>query len=136
MPVSLSTDPGVRFVRRRILRRFVPSNTSNLHAGIEQRRHVYGRRRGLRQHAAAELALALQQGVQMSVEAVLPKSRVDGQRDVHLNHLSLADPVHPLRALVLDGRVPPAARMDDLVASRQRQSDSAGLWREQHSDCQ
>ena len=54
----------------------------------------------------------------------------DGKVYVHCS--ALADTKDPVGALILDGRVPPAGKVDDMVGSRQRQADAAGAWRQDH----
>src|SRR5690606_1024153 len=46
--------------------------------------------------------------------------------------LRLTDPENPIGGLILDGRVPPAGKMDDVVSRSKRQPHSARSWREDH----
>ena len=54
-----------------------------------------------------------------------------GDEPVHLHRPGLADPVGAVGGLVLDGGVPPAVEVDDVVGAGQVEAGAAGLERQQ-----
>ena len=57
--------------------------------------------------------------------------RALGDQPVHLHRLGLADPVGAVGGLLLDGGVPPAVEVDDVVGAGQVEAGAAGLERQQ-----
>ena len=69
--------------------------------------------------------------LRVSSSAILLLDRAAGDQPVHLDRLGLADPVGAVGGLLLDGRVPPAVDVDDVVGAGQVEPGAAGLERQQ-----
>ncbi len=72
-----------------------------------------------REHLLRELALRVEQ----LVDALLERAEAD--QAVHEHRLALADAMHAVGRLLLDGRVPPAVEVEDVIRRRQVQTAAA-----------
>src|SRR5690606_25016887 len=74
--------------------------------------------------------LAGHQALEKTIKRVLLIGPVNGHRQVNGDRPSLADAMHAVVALLLDGRVPPAGQMYDVGRSSQRQARTSRLGAE------
>ena len=80
-------------------------------------------------HMAGKRSLSLQKLIEPDIKGSFKKLRMNGDWNVHGYRQSLADAIHTIVALILNGGIPPSAEVNNVIRRRYCQTDACGLRR-------